>query len=27
MDGAVQSGERVAQEIGQALGVQVPTGP
>jgi monoamine oxidase len=27
MDGAVQSGERVAQEVGDALGVRVPAGP
>jgi monoamine oxidase len=27
MDGAVQSGERAAQEIGDALGVSVPSGP
>ena len=27
MDGAVQSGERAAQEIGAALGVRVPSGP
>jgi monoamine oxidase len=27
MDGAVQSGERVAQEVGSAVGVRVPAGP